>query len=294
MALYNIHKRQTLDRLTASFDRRLHVVLKDHLQHEADRIFEHLNGGYGVYRPLTIKLTEQFEGTFQRHQDRVIHVAVSDGMREVSPDNQVDLWMQFPIGMPIEDTFGVELASKRDKIADEVRARAKRKQRPVAKDDTHRLLDEYLKNIKNVYRNLSAEWHRDGGSFDDILSGLEQALQKSSNDSVRIFRTETTNYFNETRYDYFDAHTAVDYMELYAVTDGRISQICEDRHGAVFTFADAGKSEHMPAFHPHCRTIQRPLLSELASHRSVIERGLRLAERESSWTPLPRNWHGGR
>jgi len=75
---------------------------------------------------------------------------------------------------------------------------------------------------------------------------------------------------------------------LTAVTDGRISNICESRHGYVVEIGKAWLKKYMPAFHPHCRTIQRPLFSSLPSNKVQIDKGLEMDER--SFVPLPKGW----
>lgn len=220
------------------------------------------------------------------HRDKVIHVAVSDGIQEVTPgkDYKLGLFEAFPYNIRIEDTLSVALGSKRDALTKQIQKKVSAKTPVKSKTLVDGLVDSYLKNLKKAYASCARDWLKGEDDISDVIKALKVGLKKTDNHSEMIFRTETTNYFNESRHDYFATNTSVDYMELYAVTDGRISNICEARHGAVITIAEAGLRKYMPAFHPHCRTIQRPLISALSSNKRIIEAGIALrAAYESSW-----------
>jgi SPP1 gp7 family putative phage head morphogenesis protein len=289
VAYYNVQKRNTLDRLTVTYQLRMREILRRESEKQIRDFYEAIQSDHRTFKPDFKGLEEKVLPIFENHRDRVIHVGVSDGIQEVSPDHELGLWMNFPVGMPIEDTLSTDLAVKRDKIVRVVKKTTIARNTSKVKDLTSDLLDAYLKNIKEAYKAVSASWIEGESSVKDVISGLRESLRKTDNDSERIFRTETTNYFNRSRHDYFSDNTSVDYMELYAVTDGRISKICEDRHGAVITIAEASKKEFMPAFHPNCRTIQRPLISALSSHKKIIDAGLLITARKASWTPDA--WH---
>ncbi|MGZ3696491.1 MAG: minor capsid protein [Bdellovibrionota bacterium] len=286
MALYNIHKRKTLDRLTLTYQLRMREVLRQNSEKQVREFLEALDAGRTTFDPDLRGLRDKISPVFESHREKVIHVAVSDGIQEISPDHELGLWERFPLDMPVEDTLGIQLASERDKIVRGIKKATIAQNTFKVKDLADSLLDRYLSNLKKTYKKIAASWLEGESTIEEVLKGLKRNLQRTDSESEMLFRTETTNYFNESRHDYFESKTAVDYMELYAVTDGRISKICEDRHGAVVTIAEAGLKKYMPAFHPHCRTIQRPLISALSSHKKIVEAGLALrASYESTWVP---------
>jgi SPP1 gp7 family putative phage head morphogenesis protein len=283
MSRYNAQKRATLDRLTLKYQLRTREFLRRETEILAHSFHQALEHSLPSFEPNVLHLVPTLTTIFEAHRDNVIHVAVSDGMQEVSPENKLGLWTAFPFNFPIEETLGTELGKKRDEIVKKYRTKVEGQNTYKIGDLVSTQLGDYLKALKQAYRGIAQDWLAGQGTVRDVIEGLRWALQKSDNSAERIFRTETTNYFNESRHDYFSQNTAVDYMELYAVTDGRISKICEDRHRSVVTIAEAGLKKYMPAFHPHCRTVQRPLISKLLTHKRIIDEGLKLRERESSW-----------
>jgi SPP1 gp7 family putative phage head morphogenesis protein len=293
LARYNVQKRATLDRLTLRYRLQSREILRRETEGLARDVRDSLNAGKPGFHPKLPGLADRLEGVFWAHREKVVHVAVSDGIQEVSPGKDYELaaWDRFPVVARIEDTLSPRLASERDKIRDALVDKWAEKHQSKILDLAAALFDDYLSAIKKAYRLLSGDWIAGESTSEEVVLRLQRALQVSDSSAERIFRTETTNYFNETRQDYFATQTAVDYIELYAVTDGRISKICEDRHQAVVTIAEARLKKYMPAFHPHCRTIQRPLISALSSHKRIIDAGLALrAAYEPSWTPIA--WAG--
>jgi len=264
----------------------MRMVIKADLDRQVGRFIDALEDGQRSIEPDLRGLQPRAARVFEDHRDRVIHVGVSDGIQEVSPEHKLGLWESFPLTMPVEDTLSVDLAHKRDRLVRDIQKKTISENTYKINDLVDSLFERYLKSLKISYQYVARDWLRGEGDEKDVLKALKDTFMRTDYEAERIFRTETTNYFNESRQSYFKDNTSVDYMELYAVTDGRISKICEDRHEAVVTISEASLKKYMPAFHPHCRTIQRPLLSYLSSDRRIIDRGLALrAAHESSWTP---------
>jgi SPP1 gp7 family putative phage head morphogenesis protein len=294
LARYNVHKRATMDRISLRYQLQTREVVRGLLADQVRDIRDALDADKRTYKPpaaIVSRARDRLKFVIERHRDDVVRVGVSDGIREVTPDRRLDTWNDYPVLAPIEDTFrgGTELASARDKITAQIRAKfVKDPKRYASLLDA--LMDSWLTALRRTYTEIGKDWLEGESGSTEVRAGLSIVLQKNDYEAARIFRTETTNYFNRSRFEYFDGHTDVDYMQLYAVTDGRISNICEARHEAVVPIARAHLRQYMPAFHPHCRTIQRPLISALSTHKSIIERGLELLANESSWPPLPKHW----
>lgn len=295
LALYNVHKRATLDRLTNKFLLKSKLALKFNAEKNLHSLLDHLDDGASTFHPNIEGLDRKLLTLFTEHKDDVVHVAVSDGIQEVSPDQKLGLWADFPMGMPIELTLTERTRRKRRTAIEQVADRWAHRHKKQVTVLADALLEDYLTAVRKSYRVLSSDWmegmKKRGGKDESSIRVVQQllgsALQVSAYSAERIFRTETTNYFNESRHTYFADNTMVDFMELYAVTDGRISEICADRHQAVITISEAAFKKYMPAFHPHCRTIQRPLISSLPSHKKIIDFGESYRQRtESSWTPV--------
>lgn len=295
MALYNVHKRKTLDRLTLTYQLQLREVYRKKTEGLVSKMHAALDGELPQFDPFDAhdkQLDERLHKVFKQFQDHVIVVGISDGIQEVSPENKLGAWEKYPIDMPIESTIplegGVALAGRRDDLAEQY----KKKRAVTLADRLREYIEDsknnYLHNIRKAFANAANGWLAGEHGEDEVKLYLRKALVSTDSESQGILRTETTNYFNTTRHDYFASQTAADWIELYAVTDGRISKICEDRHGFCIPMGKAGERKYMPAFHKWCRTIQRPLFSSLPSHRAIIQKSESM--NEASFTPLPRGW----
>ena len=294
LALYNAHKRSTLDRLTLTYQLKIRAIYRAEMSHVTPRMIDALKYGHHNFHPEIpgSNLEEKLHSAFQEFQDAAISAGFSDGIQEVSPEGKLNLWEKYPVNMPIENTIilegGAPLVKKRDKFADKY----KDVNRKTLSEKLHEYIsgskDSYLKSIRKAYSSAAKSWFSGESDASEVKILLKRALQITDNDAERTLRTETTNYFNSTRSEYFKTETDVDYIELYAVTDGRISKICEDRHGFCVPINQSHQKKYCPAFHPNCRTVQRPLFSTLKSHAAIIEKSKSI--NEASFTPLPKGW----
>lgn len=291
MPRYNVQKRKRLDNLSNKHTRRMRAVLRRDIESRVRDIFDSLNAGDRFYQEDVKSAKTPISNVFEVHQFDTVRAAVSDGIQEVTPNNELALWQLFSEdSCPILtlNEFNPELALKRDKIAKKAQKNIKKRLTFTLPGLANLLLEDYLRNLRAGFRSISSDWIAGEGAIKDVLDMLSIAFGKTSAESKRIFTTETTNYFNETRADYFIQNTGMDFMQIFALTDGRVSNICRTRHLWVFPIGQSRQKKKMPAFHPHCRTVQRPLTSRLASHRSMISFGL--AMDESRFASLPKNW----
>ena len=294
LALYNAHKRATLDRLTLTFQLQIRALFRRLSANELDVIISHLEAGHRDYTPNTDlpQLDKHLQVIFKKFQDAAIKAGFSDGLQEVSPEGKLNLWAKYPITMPVEDTIvlqgGHALAEKRKTLFDEFLEQNQKTLEEKISDYVRGTKSAYLKNIRKTYAASAKKWFAGESDLETVKSYLKKALYSTDAEAERVLRTETTNYFNYTRAEYFQKNTDVDYVELYAVTDGRISDICETRHGYCVPIEKAKLKKYCPAFHPHCRTVQRPLFSSLPSHKRIIEKSERMDERK--FAPLPKGW----
>lgn len=292
MADYNTQKRKTLDRITDTAQKINRSLIKQDLRVRSNDILFNLNAGKKSLVDVSVKnLSDPMDALFERHEFVSVRTGISDGMQEVTPENELGLWKLLPDNHNPIETLTIlkpQLGKKRDDLTLEFIKGNKKKRKFTLKEMRKFFLADYLRIIKRGYRELAADWISGTSSIDDVQSMLTLTFGSTMAESKRIFRTETTNNFNDSRADYFIENTSMDYMQIFAITDGRVSDICEDRHEWVFPIARARDRDKKPAFHPNCRTIQRPLTSRLASHRKMIDKGL--AMNPASFTPLPRNW----
>lgn len=284
---YSTHKRITMDRITAGYTDRGVMEFKAFYDSLTDEFFEALESGKG-----TIKISKSsipsIEDLLESHFQKVVKVGVSDGYREVSPEKELGSWLNYNIYQPIEDTFSTSLAKQRDTLADRIAKSIGHKRRKTFIDLIDANKEQHMERIRRTYENLSIDWREGKSSIKAVKEALKEALGKSKSSIETIFRTETTRWFNESRREYFVNETSVSHVQIFAVTDGRISEICDCRHGFVVPIDKANLKKYMPPFHPNCRTEHRGLIEGLSSHDRLIKKGM--AMDESKFKPLPKGW----
>lgn len=282
---YNTHKRYTLDRVTAKYANRSILLLGDFYREIADEMYEALQSG-----DSTLKISESrfpnLDEILEAHFKKVVQVGVSDGYLEISPEKKLGLWLQHDIYRPVEDCFTVKLAKRRDSIADIIEKRISDKRQDLFLETLSR--SNSLKFLKEVYANLADGWLKGESTISEVKKALTETLGKNARSIETTFRTQTTDYFNQSRYEYFKTETSVTHIQIYAVTDGRTSEICESRDGFVVPIELAHFKRYMPPFHPNCRTVQRGLIQGLPSHDRLILRGEGM--NQAAFKPLPKGW----
>lgn len=292
MADYGTQKRNTLDNITDAANRVTRAVIRDDLRRRSNDILFQLNSGKKYLEDDSVRnLADPMDNIFERHEFVSVRTGISDGMQEVTPENELGLWKLLPNNHdPIQTLTQLkpQLGKKRDDLTTQFIKKNKKNRAFTLKALRTLFLGDYLRILRRGYQDLAKDWIAGEGTIDDVQAMLSITFGATSVESKRIFRTETTNNFNDARADYFINETSMDYMQIFAITDGRISNICEDRHLWVFPISEANQKSKKPAFHPNCRTIQRPLTSRLASHRKMIDKGLAMDERR--FTPLPKGW----
>lgn len=277
-AAYNTHKRGTLDRLSTKYRVLFMNVFEAHLRSMRPLIVSALDNNASNFPVDLSGLDKQLHRVLEAHMLHTVKTGVSDGWREVSPDNQLNQWAVIPFAIPIENTFTV-LAErkKRDSFIEDALKKIREKYSGGFAEIISLEKERYLKNVRSVYRTIADDYFKnpDSDYTDDVAKEvLKRVFGKTQIEAERIFRTETTAYFNDARLAYFKDGTSVDFVSLFAITDGRISTICESRANYVIPIGRAGERAFKPPFHPNCRTIQSPLMSYLKSDAAFITANL--------------------
>ena len=275
---YNAWKRSTLDRVTGKYKAKMVQVLNRHTSAISPQIQRAIESGHRTFTMPDHFLKHDLMVLMLAHQHDCVYIGISDGMREVSPEKRLSTWERYPYYFPVEETF-VNLAEKktRDSIAASAWKRIRKKNMKFMSDILDLEIDRYKKNIKNVFDQIAARYFKDPDNedpnsvFTDVIA---RVFQKNESQSEMIFRTETTRYFNDARVAYFQENTDVDFVQIIAVTDGRISNICESREGYVIPIALAGEKKFKPPFHPNCRSVQSPLDTDLKSDQEHVRSNL--------------------
>lgn len=275
---YSAWKRSTLDRVTGKYKAKMVEVLNKHTRSLGPQIRSALEAGRLTFNMPGLFLKHDLMVIMLAHQHDCVYVGVSDGMREMSPKKKLSSWERYPYFFPVEETF-TNLAERktRDGIAAKLFRSIRRRNVKFMNDILESEIDRYRKNIKSVFENIAAKYFKDPENqdpksvFTDVIA---RVFEKNETQSEMIFRTETTRYFNDARVSYFQENTDVDFVQIIAVTDGRISNICESRDGYVIPIARAGEKQFKPPFHWNCRSVQSPLDTDLKSDQETVRKNL--------------------
>lgn len=315
LAAYNAWKRATLDRVSAKYRAFFLRVFREHLKRIEPDIVRALENGQTDINVNAAGIGESLERVLREHFRFTVKVGVSDGIREITPDKKLSTWTEWPWSMPVEETF-VSLAERkqRDQFFNDVLKKIRKQYGSVFTEIINLEKERYLKNLKTIFKTIADDYYKndDSGYTKDIAKDvISRVFDKTKTQAEMIFRTQTTDYFNEARYAYFSQGTDVDFLQIFAVTDGRISDICENRHLYVIPISYGQQKRFKPPFHPNCRTIISPLISYLKSDAEEIRHNLGtefgtvqvekkqkgevvyvdfVGRRTPPSVPLPKNW----
>jgi SPP1 gp7 family putative phage head morphogenesis protein len=309
LAKYNAWKRTTLDRLSSKFTVRMRIVLDQHAKTLEPFLRAALEAGAQSFNIPDLFLKQQLIDIFLHHQHDAVYVAISDGIREMSPKKKLSTWEKWPYDYPVEATF-TSLAERkeRDSIASKVFKSIRKRNNKIIGDLIDLEVERYKRNVRSVFHAVADQYFKDPentapkGVFVDLLGRI---FNKNEVQATAVFRTETTRYFNDARIAYFQDNTDVDFVQIVAVTDGRISNICESRDGYVIPIDRANEKQFRPPFHINCRSVQSPLDTDLKSDLEIVRSSLGsefgkvhsetsdrdfTGRRQKPSVPLPKGW----
>ena len=283
LAGYNAWKRSTLDRLTSKYRRQVVKVFERNLKSHENAFITALANNSDNVRLNIQNLDHELIPIFMNHIKETIHVGVSDGIREVTPDNKLSTWEAWPYDYPVENTITL-MGEKniRDKVTGSIIEYLFKGKKRKALDksilEVIRLEKQrYVKTVQNLFKSAASSYYDDPENTSPrsvFVDLFKRSLQKTDTSAEMIFRTESTRYFNESRIAYFKQHTSTDFVQLIAITDGRISNICESRDEYVIPIGKCGEKKYKPPFHPNCRTVQSPLNTATRSAQAVVRKNL--------------------
>lgn len=291
LAKYNTHKRRTLDRMTGRYSRLMYRVTEEYFQSIIDPFHDSLKNGKRKFSPkMDEKTNRAIENLFQKHLRDTIYISVADGMQEIplEEDGKLNAWADFPLNTPIEKTLTSLQEVKAKTLAEQIEEKISGRKNKFFHELIGMTKKDILNQVKSAYRNASSDWLDGKSTITNVKESLSRSLLRTKSGVDRVFRTETTRYFNEARVDYFSNSSRITHYQIFAITDGRISNICNSRHGYVIQSSKSRLKKYLPPFHPNCRTILRPLLENLSRHRKIIDIGIAMDERK--FKPLPKGW----
>lgn len=157
---------------------------------------------------------------------------------------------------------------------------------------------DYLKKTKEIWRTHSEAFREgDDATQENVLREIQEAAGGAESRAKTIVRTETTNYYNQTRRKIYDQSDAVTHYLFLAIRDQATTKWCTDkvvdgkrgRHGLVYKKGDPLTAQETPACHWNCRSEMVPLTPYNPRHLQLIE-DEELQRRNNKCAPLPKGW----
>lgn len=168
--------------------------------------------------------------------------------------------------------------------------------RPVAVAE--RIKKAYLEKVQSVWAKYSKEF-REGSEANqrEVVRKIREAAEVVVSRAQTIVRTETTNYYNQARKEYYDDSEDVTHYLFMAVRDQATTKWCSPktqggkrgRSGLVYAKTDPLLEQEKPACHWNCRSELLPLVPDNPSHEKLI-RDRSIQRRNVQCHPLPKGW----
>ena len=156
----------------------------------------------------------------------------------------------------------------------------------------------YLDKCKSVWEKHAEEF-RSGGisSQENVTKKIREAARTTTSRAKTIVRTETTNYYNTARKQFYDMSPDITHYLFIAVRDAGTSPWCtpltidgkRGRSGLVYAKSDPLCEKEKPACHPNCRSEYLPLNNLNPTHLKFIN-DPKIQRRAHTCFPLLRGW----
>ena len=151
--------------------------------------------------------------------------------------------------------------------------------------------EKYLDKCQQVYKKYSAAF-RSGEVYNQkqVMADVKRVGETTLSRAKVIVTTETTNYYNNIRRNYYDQSDVVTHYLFVAIRDHRTTEWCKDRNGLVYAKDDPITDRETPGIHFNCRSEMLPLSPFNPVHKRLID-NKSLARRNNSPKPLMKGWN---
>lgn len=164
--------------------------------------------------------------------------------------------------------------------------------------EAKRIQKEYLKRVSSVWEEHSYVWRKgDVASQQFVIKAIKEEAAVTSRRAAGIVRTETTNYYNKARKEFYDQSPDITHYLFVAIRDAATSPWCSPltkdgyrgRSGLVYSKKDPLCAKERPACHPFCRSEFLPLNRLNPAHLRFIQNES-IQRRNHKCYPLLPNW----
>jgi SPP1 gp7 family putative phage head morphogenesis protein len=156
------------------------------------------------------------------------------------------------------------------------------------KNYSTRIWDNSDKLSKTIQEIVVSNVHR-GTSVEKLAKEVQERMNVSKNNAVRLVRTELNYVHNQATLDSLKSAN-MEYFQFIATIDKRTSSTCRQHDNNIYPVADAEVGTNVPPLHPRCRSTIAGTLDKKASSGSRTVKMAKANKNEPTrYEKVPRN-----
>lgn len=156
------------------------------------------------------------------------------------------------------------------------------------KNYSTRIWDNSDKLSKTIQEVVVSNVHR-GTSVEKLAKEVQERMNVSKNNAVRLVRTELNYVHNQATLDSLKSAN-MEYFQFIATIDKRTSSTCRQHDNNIYPVADAEVGTNVPPLHPRCRsTIAGTLNKKATSGSRTVKMAKANKNEPTRYEKVPRN-----
>lgn len=156
------------------------------------------------------------------------------------------------------------------------------------KNYSTRIWDNSDKLSKTIQEVVVSNVHR-GTSVEKLAKEVQERMNVSKNNAVRLVRTELNYVHNQATLDSLKSAN-MEYFQFIATIDKRTSSTCRQHDNNIYPVADAEVGTNVPPLHPRCRsTIAGTLDKKATSGSRTVKMAKANKNEPTRYEKVPRN-----
>ena len=156
------------------------------------------------------------------------------------------------------------------------------------KNYSTRIWDNSDKLSKTIQEVVVSNVHR-GTSVEKLAKEVQERMNVSKNNAVRLVRTELNYVHNQATLDSLKSAN-MEYFQFIATIDKRTSSTCRQHDNNIYPVADAEVGTNVPPLHPRCRsTIAGTLDKKETSGSRTVKMAKANKNETTRYEKVPRN-----
>lgn len=156
------------------------------------------------------------------------------------------------------------------------------------KNYSTRIWDNSDKLSKTIQEVVVNNVHR-GTSVEKLAKEVQERMNVSKNNAVRLVRTELNYVHNQATLDSLKSAN-MEYFQFIATIDKRTSSTCREHDNNIYPVADAEVGTNVPPLHPRCRsTIAGTIDKKATSGSRTVKMEKANKNEPTRYEKVPRN-----